>query len=298
VVNEPTPAGTTSNDMKSSSSGIPSAAMGAVYGLAAATALLLGFLLFSQIKKRNTAQKSSSATSRGPLDITDTAFDNDDDVESGKRQATINESVLTSDTELFKNKAQSTGIDDSAHSERFVDSARAYLFANDDTAVNIDTDVLEDDELSSGSSTLFDVTGRNDDDAESSVFYESQGEEEDEDGTEVELDGTWGPDETTVISTDMQKEDEDDEESVQGSTISSLGASRDSFGPNQSPRQFMEWIKKSPLIPAAAKASVVAAAAAEADVLRKMSPPPSPVTLPANPSSSRSSGDGSGRRSW
>jgi hypothetical protein len=145
---------------------------------------------------------------------------------------------------------------------------------------------------------LFDLNGRNGyDDAASSVFYESQGEEDDEDGTEMELDGTWGPNESSVVSDNM-KEGNNDEESMIGSTISSLGASGvENFGENPSPQQFMEWIKKSPLIPAAAKASIVAAAVAEVAAAEDKKPTTSPITLPLNFNDTVNS-DTSGRQSW
>lgn len=62
----------------------------------------------------------------------------------------------------------------------------------------------------------------------------------------------------------------------------------------------MEWIKKSPLIPAAAKASVVAAV--ELETLERNSPLPSLVTIPGGSvpvvKIRNNTDDSSGWRSW
>ena len=273
-------------------------ALGAVFALTGLTVLLLGYLVVSTMRKR---EKDKSSTGRGPLDTTDTAFENDDDPEAGnmKVQQSFHPLVTAvteaSNTLSFRHTSKTTLVP----LESFHNSA--HTFQTDDDNVNIadnsDSLVLEDDELSSGSSTLFDLNGRNEyDDAASSVFYESQGEEDDEDGTEIELDGTWGPDESSVVSESIKEDD--DGESMIGSTISSLGASGvENFGENPSPHQFMEWIKKSPLIPAAAKASIVAAAVAEVAAAEDRKPTSSPVTLPLNFNATTNS-DASGRESW
>jgi hypothetical protein len=272
----------------------------AVFTLAGVTALLVIYLIATKMKKRRNGQKSTTIAGRGPLDTTDTAFDNDDDVELGGKQLDLPQSERATSTSRKSNKADlpnSRSLTNENQLDGFIGSAHTLESADENIEYNGSL-VPEDDELSSDSSTLFDVNGRNCyDDCDSSVFYESHGEEEDEEGTEVELDGTWGPDESSVNSGGMDRGD-DQEESVKGSTISSLGASGvDNFSSNPSPHQFMEWIKKSPLIPAAAKASIVAAAAAEAATIEKMSPPPSPSTLPINFDMTVNS-DTSGRQSW
>jgi hypothetical protein len=271
------------------------AAFGAVLGLTAVTAILVGYFAYIQMQKRKATQKTSQEAIR-PLDTTDTAYD--DDVEMGKQPV-----MLPSTPELSKANRQFDGNDVDAASDSYLDSDRPYPFSEDDLDEDEEGESLvpEDDELSSGSSTLFDVNGRHDDeDGDSSVFYESPGEEddEDEDGTDIEvtLEDTWDRGEdTTNLARDMEQEDD---ESVQGSIISSLGASADHYGGSPTPHQFMEWIKKSPLIPAAAKASVVAAV--ELESLERHSPPPSPVTVPIGPVVRKRTitDDASGWRSW
>ena len=281
------------NSSEKSKSNKNTVAIGAVFALTGLTIVLLGYLLVSTLKKRQNGSKTS--TDRGPLDTTDTAFDNDEDPELGNRLAVQRLNPLSNVLTETSSKNTTTPL------ESYNSSIRTTEFegGNVDIYDNNDSLILEDDELSSGSSTLFDVNGRNGyDDAASSVFYESQGEEDDEeDGTEIELDGTWGPDESSLVS-DTLKGGEEDEESLVGSTISSLGASGvENFGENPSPQQFMEWIKKSPLIPAAAKASIVAAAVAEVAATEDGNPATSSVTLPLNFSSTVNS-DASGRQSW
>jgi hypothetical protein len=245
------------------------------------------------MQKRNTAQKSSLEAVRGSLDTTDTAVD--DDVEMGKQPG-------LSPSTLEHSIANQHHDGDDVYAESYLDSDRPYGFSEDEFDEDEgESDVPEDDELSSGSSTLFDVNGRpGEDDCDSSVFYESPGEEDDEDedetDIEVTLGDTWGIGEnTTNLSRDM---DQEDEASNQGSIISSLGASADHYGGPPSPYHFMEWIKKSPLIPAAAKASVVAAV--ELENLERRSPPRSSVTVPGGPvvRATTNTDDASGWRSW
>ncbi len=262
-------------------------ALGAVFALTGVTILLLGYLLVSTLKNRRNGDKGTI----GPLDTTDTAFEHDEDPEMGNRKVMQISSKLSS----FQDVRNSTAVPQ----ESYNISSHAVVYEGENVNIteNNDSLILEDDELSSDSSTLFDVNGRNRyDDAESSVFYESQGDEDDEDGTE--LDGTWGPDESSVISEGLKSDK--DEESVIGSTISSLGASGvENFGENPSPQQFMEWIKKSPLIPAAAKASIVAAAVAEVAAGEDRKPAQSPVTLPLNfDATVHSDASGTGMQSW
>lgn len=274
-------------------------ALGAVFALTGVTVLLLGYLVVSTLKKR---EKDKSSIDRGPLDTTDTAFENEDDPEVGNRQVLQGFHPSTTAVAELSNNSSFRHVSKNSLVPLESYSNSTHTFQSDDeniiVADNNDSLVLEDDELSSDSSTLFDLNGRNGyDDAASSVFYESQGEEDDEDGTEMELDGTWGPDESSVMSGRI-KEGDDDGESMIGSTISSLGASGvENFGENPSPQQFMEWIKKSPLIPAAAKASIVAAAVAEVAAAEDRKPSPSPVTLPLNFNATMNS-DASGRQSW
>lgn len=247
-------------------------------------------------KRKGTERKSADDVVIRPLDTTDTAYD--EDVEIGKLPVLL-------PTDIEHSDRQPDGLYEGAVSESFVESSHSYVFSENDGAfANFEEGesiVPEEDELSSGSSTLFDVNGNHDDeDGDSSVFYESHGDEDDEDGTEVEmtLEGTWDPEEdTTNLVRAMEQEDE---EADQGSMISSLGASADHFGGTPSPQQFMEWIKKSPLIPAAAKASVVAAV--ELEAMDRRSPPPSPITVPGGPVHTKnrrsSNDDASGWRSW
>ena len=280
-----TDAPTNDDDSKSKKNTV---ALGAVFALTGVTVLLLGYLLVSTLKSRKRGDKGE--IDRGPLDTTDTAFEHDEDPEMANRQV-----MLSSKVSSFQDVRKSTAVSQ----ESYNTSSHAVVYEGENVNIteNNDSLILEDDELSSDSSTLFDVNGRNGyDDAESSVFYESQGDEDDEDGTE--LDGTWGPDESSVVSEGLKGEK--DEESMIGSTISSLGASGvENFGENPSPQQFMEWIKKSPLIPAAAKASIVAAAVAEVAASEDRQPAQSPVTLPLNfDATVHSDTSGTGMQSW
>ena len=296
VVNNPVASAPSSIDKSKSNKN--TVAVGAVFALTGLTILLLGYLFVSNLKKRG---KDKSSTDRGPLDTTDTAFENDDDPEVGNRQVQQSFHPLATTATVTTKATSSRRVSKNALVPLESYNNSTHTVEPEDENVNMDNNdslVLEDDELSSDSSTLFDLNGRNGyDDAASSIFYESQGEEDDEDGTEMELDGTWGPEESSVVS-ERLKEGDDDGESMIGSTISSLGASGvENFGENPSPQQFMEWIKKSPLIPAAAKASIVAAAVAEVTAAEDRKSTSSPVTLPLNFNSTEIS-DNSGRQSW
>ena len=72
------------NTSDKSNSNKNTVALGAVFALTGVTILLLGYLLVGTLKKRQNGNKISS--DRGPLDTTDTAFDNDEDPEIGNRQ--------------------------------------------------------------------------------------------------------------------------------------------------------------------------------------------------------------------
>lgn len=296
---------TTLKSAGSNSSESENAALTAVYALSAVTAVLLGFLIFYFSKRKYVTTKSD----RGPLDTTDTALDNEDDTELGNQPPTIqlySNSDTPYDFERLTTDAISKMVDDKVALKKKKNTARQLEFINDSSPyMNHDNVVPEDDELSSDSSTLFDVNGNGgdgeDDDAESSMYYESQGEEDDEEGTELDLDETlqssFRSQQLNMDNDKVGNDDDVDNESIQQSTISSLGASADNFGENTSSHKLMEWIKKSPLIPAEAKASVVAAVAAE--VIEKRSSPPSPATVPISPTTTKSwSDDTSGRQSW
>lgn len=239
---------------------------GALCGLAIATVILFCYIMITR-RKRHTR------TTRETVDLTEnhtSESGSDNDFRILKHANLHNLNSLKPITPLKVEKTRDTHC---VRLLRFIEQARntpktmtlvkaventtvpgnASHQPSCDNGLGHDSDVPERDELSSGSQSSIEYS-ENGGDAESSMYYESHGD----DNSDFELDIVWDPDDDEVDAADLEQ-GESFEGSVRssngsaGSSLSSMsGSDFDNKGTSQ---KFMEPLHKSHFMPSAETAS-------------------------------------------